>query len=74
VGSLERAVSEGHRGAVVFVVQRQDATHFRPHDAADPEFGQALRRAVSRGVEVYAYGCVVSVHSIVLDGPLPVRL
>jgi len=74
LGSLERAVAEGHRAAVVFVVQREDAAHFRPHAAADPEFGRALRRAASCGVQVYAYGCRVSVQSIVLDGQLPVRL
>ena len=74
LGSLERAVGEGHRAAVVFVVQREDATRFQPHGAADPEFGEALRRAVRNGVEVYAYGCVVNEYSIALDGPLPVRL
>ena len=74
LGSLERAVSEGHRAAVVFVVQREDATRFQPHDAADPEFGEALRRAARNGVEVYAYGLRVSELSIPLHGSLPVRL
>jgi sugar fermentation stimulation protein A len=72
LGELARARAEGHRAAVVFVVQRDDATCFSPHDEADPAFGQALREAAQAGVEVYAYKCWVSEREIVLNAPLPV--
>ena len=74
VGSLSKAVAAGHRASVVFVVQRGDARAMAPNDGADPEFGAALRQAVSRGVEVYAHGCHVTTDEIVLGEPLPVRL
>lgn len=72
LGELARARAEGHRAAVVFVVQRDDATSFSPHDEADPAFGQALREAAQAGVEVYAYKCRVSEREVTLNVPLPV--
>ena len=72
LGELARARAEGHRAAVVFIVQRDDATSFSPHDEADPAFGQALREAAQAGVEVYAYKCRVSEGEVALDVPLPV--
>lgn len=74
MNSLCSAVKEGHRAAVVFVVQREDATAFAPNDAADPDFGVALRRAVGQGVEVYAYRCHVTTEEIRLAERLPVKL
>jgi sugar fermentation stimulation protein A len=71
---LAVAVGEGYRAAVVFVVQRGDAVAFRPHDESDPNFGQALRDAWRRGVEVYAYGCRVEPRCVQIEHPLPVYL
>jgi sugar fermentation stimulation protein A len=74
LGELARARAEGHRAAVVFVVQRDDTIRFSPHDEADPAFGQALREAAQAGVEVYAYKCRVSEEEVALDAPLPVAI
>jgi sugar fermentation stimulation protein A len=71
---LAEAVAAGYRAAVVFVVQREDARAFRPHDESDPAFAAALRQAASQGVEVYAYACQVQPGWIEIDRPLPVRL
>jgi sugar fermentation stimulation protein A len=71
---LAVAAGEGYRAVVVFVVQRDDALGLRPHDESDPDFGQALRDAAQRGVEVYAYGCRVEPGSVEIDHPLPVHL
>ena len=72
LSELARARAEGHRAAVVLVVQRDDAIRFSPHDEADPAFGQALREAAQAGVEVYAYKCRVSEEEVILNAPLPV--
>lgn len=71
---LARAVKEGHRAAVVFVVQRDDALGVRPHDESDPHFGLELRKGLGLGVEVYAYRCRVEPTRIEIDKPLPVCL
>ncbi|MEN9258488.1 MAG: DNA/RNA nuclease SfsA [Gloeomargarita sp. SRBZ-1_bins_9] len=40
------------RAVVIYFIGRSDCTHFAPGDAADPTYGQLLRQAVQRGVEV----------------------
>jgi len=72
--SLAQAVEAGYRAAVVFVVQRNDCEAFAPHDAADPEFGVALRQSMAAGVEAYAYSCFVTEKAITLCRSLPLRL
>ena len=74
VNELAEAVGAGYRAAVVFVVQRDDAVGVRPHDESDPEFGQALRAAAAKGVEIYAYACRVEPGSVEIAGCLPVHL
>lgn len=71
---LSLARNEGFRAAVIFVVQREDGAYFRPNDTCDPLFGQALRKAQSNGVEIYALGCRVNTREIKLKGYLPVNL
>jgi sugar fermentation stimulation protein A len=74
LNELAEAVESGYRAAVLFCVQRDDATGMRPHDESDPAFGRALREAARRGVEVYAYGCRVEPGRIEIAPPLPVHL
>jgi len=61
-----RLKRRGHRAAVVFVIQRQDCTTFRPADEIDEEYGRWLRRAVAAGVEVLPYRAKVTRKEIVL--------
>ena len=42
---LRRAVEQGYRAAVFFVVQMKGVTRFRPNDKTHPAFGDALREA-----------------------------
>ena len=74
VEELRQAVTEGERAAIIFVVQRGDASAFAPNHAADSSFGRALREAVEGGVEIYAYACQVSQNEAQLDRPLELGL
>ena len=47
---------------------------FEPNDAAHPQFGEALAKAASMGVEVLAYDCVVDETWMRLDEPVGVTL
>jgi sugar fermentation stimulation protein A len=71
---LRRVRLEGHRAAVVFVIQREDVRLFSPHDESDPGFGEVLREVVQDRVEVYAYKCRVSPEEVTLDSAVPVIL
>lgn len=71
---LRRAVEQGYRAAVFFVVQMKGVTRFRPNDKTHPAFGDALREAAGNGVGVYAYDCRVAPDSLELDAPVEVIL
>jgi sugar fermentation stimulation protein A len=74
VMELLQAVEQGARSSVIFVVQRDDARAFTPHDATDPAFGAALRTAAEAGVNVRAVRCTVTPEQICLDHEIPVCL
>ena len=71
---LRRAVEQGYRAAVFFVVQMKGPRLFRPNDDTPPAFGQALREAAAAGVGVYAWDCAVTPESLTLDAPVEVAL
>ena len=66
---LRGAVERGHRAAVAFVIQRDDALRLRPYVEADPDFARTLADVVAAGVEAYAIVCEVSPTAVT-----PVRL
>lgn len=71
---LTRCAAQGIGAAVLFVVQMENVRAFRPNQAADPAFAQALRAAAAGGVRVLAYDCHVTEESLRLGGPVPVEL
>ncbi len=71
--TLEAVIKAGHRAAVIFVVQRPDATSFATNDPADPALANAFQSALAVGVEAYAYNCLVTEKILQLDQSLPIR-
>ena len=71
---LMRAVEEGFRAAVFFVIQMKGVSSFQPNDRTHPAFGAALRQAAAAGVEIYAYDCTVLPEQVEIDAPVPVVL
>lgn len=71
---LEARVAAGERAALLFVVQRIDADSVAPADDIDPAYGEALRRAASRGVELHALSVEVTPQALRLAHVLPVLL
>ena len=71
---LMGVVAAGGRGVLCFCVQRGDVTAVRPADEIDAVYGETLREAATRGVEIIAYGADVAPRDIRLRRPLPVVL
>lgn len=69
---LTAHAGQGSRAAVVWFVQRDDAQQLRPHRDADPDFAAALDKALSAGVEAYAYRCRVTPKTITPLEAIPV--
>ena len=63
---LMRLKRQGHRAAIVFVIQRGDCDSFRPADEIDHEYGRWLRRAIKAGVEALPYCAKVTPKEILL--------
>lgn len=71
---LARAVQEGCRAYVLFVIQMKGIHGFRPNDITHPAFGDALRAASAAGVHVLAYDCTITPDTMSIDSPVPVIL
>lgn len=71
---LFRLRKKGHRAVLIFVIQRDDCTQFRPADEIDPEYGRWLRKAAQAGVEILPYAAKVNPREITLTEPLLMKL
>ena len=65
---------QGHKAAVFFCVQRQDADYFMPAHHIDPVYAETLVNVASEGVMVLAYQADVSPRGIAIAKKLPVKL
>lgn len=67
-------VAEGHRAAMVYLVQRSDCTSFAPAEEIDPTYTSALREASKAGVELLCYSCDLTPEGITVVGSLPINV
>ena len=74
LGELGDMVEAGHRAVMFYLVQREDCERFRIAEDIDPAYAEALKTALSRGVEAICYCCKLSPEAIVLDRPLALDL
>jgi sugar fermentation stimulation protein A len=65
---------KGHRTVLIFIVQRADVDSFRPGDEYHPEYGEALRKALKMGVEVYPYSCEINLTEIKIGKLLKLKI
>ncbi|KZK93085.1 MULTISPECIES: DNA/RNA nuclease SfsA [unclassified Pseudovibrio] len=70
---LADMVREGHRSAMVFLIQRDDCDALVLARDIDPKYGEAFDAAVKAGVEVYAIGCRLDANEIIADRAIEVR-
>ncbi len=71
LGGLQK---EGVATAVIFLIQREDATAFTPNDRTQPEFREHLRAAREHGVQVLAYDCRLTEQEIELRQPVKLMI
>lgn len=65
---------QGYTAAVLFCVQRGDATSFSPATAIDPVYAQTLYKATREGVIALAYQADLSSSEVVIRREIPVQL
>ena len=71
---LQKAVSEGFRACVVFLVQMQDVKYFEPNYETHPEFASELKKAYENGVEIFVYDSVVTPNEIKLNKSVKIKM
>jgi len=74
LNELESLVKSGCRCVMFYFIQRMDARVFKPADRIDPDYGKALRRVVSRGVEILTYDVSIDLSGIKLNRKIPCSL
>jgi len=63
---LTKAVGQGWRAAVAFVIQMDGISEVRPNAETHPEFAAALEEAKAAGVEVLFFPCHVEPDELVI--------
>lgn len=74
IEELCRAVEEGYRASLLFIIQRKGVRWFQPNKRTHLEFAQALEKAHKKGVSILAYDSIVTENSAVIDKRIEIRL
>ena len=64
----------GFRAAMLFIVQREDVSLFRPAASIDPEYARLLKEAHNSGVEILVYQCRMGLEELSLGQSMPFEL
>jgi len=68
---LQALVKDGHRGVIVFAVNRPEGEAFRPAADIDPQYAAILARVMQSGVEAVAARIVHTETGMEVRGQLP---
>ncbi|WP_168718746.1 DNA/RNA nuclease SfsA [Thermosulfurimonas marina] len=71
--TLRSFLREGQRAGLLFLVFRKEAEEVRPAEEIQPAFAQALREALSEGLEARAFVLTYDGRGIFLAREIPVR-
>lgn len=71
---LAKAVKEGYKGIILFIIQMEGCLRFAPNQKTDPTFADALRQVSTQGVQILAYETKVNEQSMVIGKRIPVKL
>lgn len=71
---LIKAKEAGYHGFVLFVIQMKGIERFEPNDITHRAFGDALREAKKKGVNVLACDCKVTMDTLDIADLVPVNL
>ncbi len=71
---LAESISPERSAAVLFIIQRSDAFSFEPHWGRDPQFAEALKSSIEKGVELLIYTTHLTPDSMTLGQAIPYNL
>lgn len=71
---LIEAKENGYGAGILFLIQIEGIKKFSPNDLTDPSFGNALRLAKDKDVDIFAYNCLVTKEGITINEQVEVIL
>ena len=71
---LQKAVTEGYKAYVLFVVQMSDVKYFEPNYKTHPEFAEELKMARDNGVIPLAFDCAITSDTIEIQKSVLIKL
>ncbi|MGE5547086.1 MAG: DNA/RNA nuclease SfsA [Solirubrobacterales bacterium] len=71
---LRDVVAGGGRAVMLYLVQREDCTGFRPAADIDPAYARGLAAAMEDGVEAICYTCRLTREEITIGQRLPMNV
>lgn len=74
IWELVKALEEGYKGTILFIIQMEGCQMFTPNKEADSDFQQALIEASKKGVQILAYDTIVNEKELTIGKPIPVSL
>lgn len=74
VHEMIKAVENGYRGYIFFLIQMKGVKSFSPNSKTDPNFAAALKLAVQKGVILLAYDSLVREDEIVIGDRVEIIL
>lgn len=69
-----KAVEEGYKGYIFFLIQMDNIKTFTPNAVMDEEFAKVLKQAEDKGVNILAYNSIVNKNSIRLNEKVEVLI
>lgn len=74
LNELQKAVTEGYKAYVLFVVQMDNVIYFEPNRETHQEFAETLKKVREKGVNVIACQCDVTPDSIKIKNEIPIKI
>lgn len=71
---LQKAVADGYKAFVLFLIQMDNISRFEPNRITHHEFAEELKNAQKNGVTVLAYNCTVTPDEIKIHNKVNVVL
>ena len=71
---LINMLRQGHRAVMLYIIQRIDCKAFRPAYEIDPKYFEKFKKALTQGVEAYAYKVNVTPEKISFIEPVEIDI
>lgn len=74
INELIKVKESGFDAFLIFVIQMKDVKYFTPNIKTHKEFGDALKNALEKGVNILAYDCEVDYNLLKIRKPVKIKL